>query len=572
MPAEVVLPEAHHLAEVLARGGEELAIHVEGDPVDDPAVADRAPLRLPPLPGRHAEGGEIVDDLRRAGHPAAHAAADGVGPRVVLVVRTKDEGGRKRRREARPPRGVEVPVGDVAAILVDRVVVDLIVERKLVDALRGVGVGELSLEHHLVGHAVEVPELALDRIVGRPHRQAGADAHLAIRPVDRRAVERLAPVGQFAESVGHDLHRAGLERQVELLPRRHPLAEHIGLIGEQRPDVPALADRRRLRRALPGVSDAGMLVPAYGVVEQRLGHEVVVEPRPPLRLREERIEADAGEQPQFAVLHRPPQVDPRALLVALLPLRLVVLLEEVHVADPASRAAALPAAKQAVGRAAEVLAMPPERAAAKGAAGVTGIVEPAAIEADVVAAHVADEPGVEVAARRCLEPQERRPVVEQRRAAAGAAVAQVVDVEIPVDAVGRPPPAEDLKGIPAGEYLRAEDPVVLELEVVDVEGRLLGVRRQDWPPEHGHTTERDGVATAGDELLMLDGGLARSGVDRRLTEGPGQWHLLVGELEFPRAELPGGHAEPARRQTRLLGDEPAAVDLPQHVGPQSHGA
>jgi len=212
--------------------------------------------------------------------------------------------------------------------------------------------------------------------------------------------------------------------------------------------------------------------------------------------------------------------------------------------------------------------MPPEGAAAEGAVGIPRIDEVPAVETEVVATDVADEPGVGIAAGRRAE--EVRPVVEQRRSAARAAEAQVVDVEVPVDAGRRSPPPEHLERIPARQELGAEDLVVLDLGVVDVEGRLLGVRREHRPPEHGHAADRDRVAAARDQLLVLDRRLTRRRVDDAGAEGPGQRHLLVDERQFPRAELPARHAEAARRQSAVAGHEPVPVHLPEHVGPQPH--
>ena len=543
MPTEVILPEAERLAEVLARRRKEFAVDVEDDPVDDPAVAHRTALRLPPLPGPQPEDRQVVGNLRRAGHPAAHAAADGVGSRVVFIAWAEDIRRSQRRGLAR--NGAVVPVGNVAAVLVDRVVVDLIVEWKLRDALRAIGIGELRLPDHLVGEAVHVPELALHRVVGRPHRQRGADADLPVSPIDRRLRDVLAPVCQFAEGIGNDLHHARLEGQVDLLPRRQPLANHVVFVGERRPDARPLPRRGRLRQVLPHVRHARVLIPRQRVLRERLPQPVVVEPRPPLALGEERVHSDARQQPQFAVLDRPAQVEPGALFIPFLPLRLVVFLEEVHVADPAGRAASLPAAEEALGAAADILPVPPERTAAERLVWIAGIGEGATVQTEVVLAHVADEPGVEVAAGRAAKAEEVGAVVEQRCAAAGAALAQVVDVEVPVDAVRRPPHAKHLKGVPTGEQLRAEDAVVLDLRVVDVEGRLLRIGRQHRPPEHRHAADRERVAAAGDELLVLDDRLTSDGIDRPLAAGPGQWHLLVGELEFAGAELPARHPQAA---------------------------
>ena len=296
----------------------------------------------------------------------------------------------------------------------------------------------------------------------------------------------------------------------------------------------------------------------------------MIEPRPPLALRKERIDADARQQPQLPVVDRPPQIAPSPLLVAFLPFRLVIFFEEVEVADPAHGAAGLPAAEEAVGRATEILAVPPERPAAEGVARIARVDEVAAVEAEVVDAMIDHKPGVGNAVGWRLEPKKFRPVVEQRGAEAGAAEAQVVDIEIPIDARRWPPHTEHLKHVPTRKDLRAEDLVVLHLRVVDVERRLLGIGRQHRPPEHGHATERDRVAAAADELLVGHRRLTRDRIDHRLSKWPRHRHLLVGKLQFPGAKFPGGHAEPARREARSLGHKSTPVDLADHVGPQPH--
>ena len=251
----------------------------------------RAPFCLPPLPGRETEGRQVVGDLRRTGHPTTHATADEIASGVVLVVGTEDEGSGQWGHLARH-RAV-IPVGNVAAILIDCVVVDLIVEGKLIDALRGIRIGKLRLQNHFVGQPMEVPELALDRVVGGPHGQAGADSNLAIGPIDRLEREVIPPVGQFAKRIGHDLYRPRLERQVEFLPGREPLADHVVLVGQQRPDIESLAGDRRLREGLPHVGCARMRIPGHRIAEQRLPKDVVVKPRPPLALSEEGVNANA---------------------------------------------------------------------------------------------------------------------------------------------------------------------------------------------------------------------------------------------------------------------------------------
>ena len=402
---------------------------------------------------------------------------------------------------------------------------------------------------------MDIPQLALEGIVRRPHRHTRADPHLAVGAIEGRLRQILPPVSELADGVGNNLHHPRLERQIELLPGGEPLADDVVLVGECRPVLQPLAGGRRLGDVLPRVGQSTVLVPGDRIAQQRLPHRVMIEPRPPLRLGEERVDPDAREEAQLTVVRGAAEIEPGSLLVALLPLRLVELLEEVHVADPAGRTAGLPTAG-------EILPMAPEGAPAEGA----GIGEVAAIQAEIVDPAVTDDPGIEHTIGRHAEAEEVWAVVEERRPATEATVAQVVDVEVPVDAVWWPPPSKHLEGIPARQQLRAEDLVVLDLDVVDVEGRLLGIRRQHRPPQHRDVAEGQGVATAGDELLMLEHRLPGHVIDHRSAVGPRQRHLFVGELEFPRPELPGRHPEAARGQTGALGDESAAVDLTDDVG------
>jgi len=129
-------------------------------------------------------------------------------------------------------------------------------------------------------------------------------------------------------------------------------------------------------------------------------------------------------------------------------------------------------------------------AAAEGAFWVAWIEEVPPVETEVVTAHIANEPGVEIATRRRLEPEKSGPVIEQGRPAARAAKAQIVDIQVPVDAIGRTPPAKHLKQVPAREHLGAEDLVILDLQIIDVEGRLLCVRGKHWPPENREPGDR----------------------------------------------------------------------------------
>jgi len=100
------------------------------------------------------------------------------------------------------------------------------------------------------------------------------------------------------------------------------------------------------------------------------------------------------------------------------------------------------------------------------------------------------------------------------------------------DSVGAAKKAEDLKGIPAGEDLRAVDLVVFDLCVVDVEGWLLGVGGEHRPPQHRHSQHPHRVAAAGDELLMLHGRLAGGGIDKVMNRSAAYQSFPEGFAHF----------------------------------------
>ena len=73
-------------------------------------------------------------------------------------------------------------------------------------------------------------------------------------------------------------------------------------------------------------------------------------------------------------------------------------------------------------------------------------------------------------------------------AEAEAALAEVVEVEIPLDACGRLD-AEELERVELEQRLEAEDRVVADADVVDVVARLFEVGRERRPVEHGHAAD-----------------------------------------------------------------------------------
>ena len=252
-----------------------------------------------------------------------------------------------------------------------------------------------------------------------------------------------------------------------------------------------------------GVRGRRVLEPGELVVEQRLAEPVVVEPRQPLRLREEVVDAAVGFDRDRLVVERALEAHAGELVLVVVPFVLVVLLEERAVADPADFALHGPVVEQAAD---EVLAMVPERAAAEVFFGH----DVAAVEAEVVEAVVVDEPGVGAAGGRADELEERVAGVFDAGAEAEAALAEVIEVEVPLDAFGRLD-AEELKGVELEQRLEAEDRVVADADVVDVVARLLEVGGERGPVEDGHAADVDEVVLALRPAVVVDDRLAGAG-------------------------------------------------------------
>ena len=121
----------------------------------------------------------------------------------------------------------------------------------------------------------------------------------------------------------------------------------------------------------------------------------------------------------------------------------------------------------------------------------------AAVEAEVVEAVVVDEPGVGAAGGGAGEREERVAGVFDAGAEAEAALAQVVEVEVPLDACRRFD-AEQLERVELEQRLEAEDRVVADADVVDVVARLFQVGRERRPVEDGHAADVQEVVLAFD--------------------------------------------------------------------------
>ena len=149
MPAEIVIPKPHNLAEVVAVGvGKQADVGIQSDPVDDMLIAGRAAFCLPTLPSAQAHDRQVVDHFGAlCRYPTAHARAHGISTFVKL----------RWNRPAEVIDNKTLPFG------LDRIVVQRIVQRQRIKILIGIGKGEFGLENHLVCYSVDVEHVALDR-------------------------------------------------------------------------------------------------------------------------------------------------------------------------------------------------------------------------------------------------------------------------------------------------------------------------------------------------------------------------------------------------------------------------
>ena len=253
-----------------------------------------------------------------------------------------------------------------------------------------------------------------------------------------------------------------------------------------------------------------MFEPREVVADERLAEPVVVEARQPLGLREEVVDAGVGLDRERLIVERALEAHAGELVLVVVPLVLVILFEERAVAEPADFGLHGPVVEQAAD---EVLAVVPEDAAAE----VFFRIDVAAIVAEVVEAVVADEPGVDAAGGWAVEGEEMIGAVFDAGAVAEAALAEVVEVEVPLHAL-RAIDAEDLEGIELEEGLVAEDVVVADADVVDVVRRFLEVGRKRGPVEDGHAADVQVVVRAADESLVADGRGAGDWIDERLLQ------------------------------------------------------
>ena len=96
-------------------------------------------------------------------------------------------------------------------------------------------------------------------------------------------------------------------------------------------------------------------------------------------------------------------------------------------------------------------------------------------------------------------------MVQERGAVAEAALAEVVEAEVPVGAGGRMVDAQQLVHVPVGQDLRAEHAVVLVLDAAEVVRRVVQVGGHDRPVEDGQVVEVEHVVPRRGQPVVLRG-------------------------------------------------------------------
>ena len=141
-------------------------------------------------------------------------------------------------------------------------------------------------------------------------------------------------MAELAERVRHDLERREVDRPVDLVPRDEPLALAGDRVAGGCLLPTAAASNCEASVGFVGVrgdADVGVggrrvLEPGEVVAEQRLAEPVVVEPRQPLRLREEVVDPAVGFDRDRLVVVRALEPDAGELVLVVVPFVLVVLL------------------------------------------------------------------------------------------------------------------------------------------------------------------------------------------------------------------------------------------------------
>ena len=309
-----------------------------------------------------------------------------------------------------------------------------------------------------------------------------------------------------------------------------------------------------------------MFVPSEIVFEQRLAEPIVIKPRQPLGLREEVVDAAVGFERERLIVEQPLEPHAGELVRVVVPFAFVVLLEERAIAHPADFGLRGPILQQSVGK---FLAMVPEGAAAESFLGN----DVAAVGAEIVVAAVVDRPQIGSAAGGTGDAEETIAIVFCARAKAEAALAQVVEVEVPTHAVRRMVVAEQLEHIELGEHLEAEHRVVANAEVVEVIGRPLEVGRKGRPVEDGDAVNVQEVAFALQQVLVRELRLACLRIDNWLAGGRiDHRQLRIGERDVASRKIVARLFQAAGGDEAVLCDEVGIVELANRGGTEADQA
>ena len=312
----------------------------------------------------------------------------------------------------------------------------------------------------------------------------------------------------------------------------------------------------------------GVLVPGEQVAQERLAQPEVIGPGQPIGLGEELVESIVGGDAPRGVLACSLQLHAGGLVLQLVPFPLVVLLQEVPVADPAD-----------LGRESEIarqqMSVPPKETIP-----VVFIGQHAAPPAaQVVEAIVLDAPEVEQARRGTANPEKIVAAVGERGPVAEPAVAEVVEADVPIGPLGLVADAQQLIAVPIGQHLGAEHAVVLDPRTANVERRVLQVGSQKGPIEYRKLAQVEQVVPSGGQSPMFNQRFAGYRIDQRCAAPRIEqrplivFHVRIGRLNAiagtPHAA--GGDERVSRRKPIPAGLlENLALD-PQHPFIVGHG-
>src|SRR6478736_6603812 len=105
----------------------------------------------------------------------------------------------------------------------------------------------------------------------------------------------------------------------------------------------------------------------------------------------------------------------------------------------------------------------------------------AAVQAQVIVAVIVDVPGIDEAMVSPRPIEKSLAVVIELRAAAEAAIAQIIEAYDPIGSLRFFANAEDFVGIQIQQELIAEYLVVPVTEAIDIQRRALQIGREKWP-------------------------------------------------------------------------------------------